>query len=733
MFRRALLATAMAFGLSLGATLPAQSQFVPDQSVAQSLDANGLPILLRAEEISQDQDLGIIVARGGVEIAHGDRILLTDTLSYNLNAKTVTASGNVQILEPTGEVIFADYVELSEDMRDGTIENLRILLADNARIAAAGGRRTDGNRTEMARAVYSPCEVCEDNPERAPLWQVRADRVIHDQTERQVEYYDAFLEIYGLPVAYAPYFTHPDPTVKRQTGFLAPSFGSTSNTGWYLRTPFFWNIGPDRDLTLDPILTKDQGVFYSAEYRQAFDTGQFDIGGSFTITDHEVGSPDVIETRTDEFRGHIATEGEFYLDETWRWGWDVNRTTDQTYLRKFNFWETPKDTLVSNLYAEGFRGRNYTSVEAYSFQDLRLGQRPNTPQIFPFVNYNGLGEADSFGGRWSLDANARGLTGGENGDSYRMSVEAGYRKEFIANFGLATTFTTSLRGDLYHVDQANATVAGVSNVEDGVAGRIVPRVGMEARYPMARYSVGGRQIIEPIVAVHLSPNGGNPDDIPNDDSSVFETDDINILAANRTNGLDRVETGQKAVAGINMTHIDDDGGRLSFFLGHSYRLRPDNNLKRSTGIENDRSDWVGRIDINPNEYISAFYRFNFQADEFIANRNELNFSVGGDGFRISSNYTFVRDSLDPSATAIEELSLSVNNQFNDYWSTSLTTLQDLSEGGGSLSHSAGLTYEDECFIFAGRYLRTYTQSVDVSQEDSFLFKLTFKTLGEVDF
>lgn len=702
-------------------------------AVAQSFDQNGLPVLLRAEEVSHDQELGVIVARGDVEIAHGDRILLADTLSYNQNAKTVTASGNIRILEPTGEVIFADYVELSEDMRDGTIENLRILLADNARIAAAGGRRSNGNVTEMAKAVYSPCEVCKDDPTRAPLWQVKAERVVHDQSAQQVDYYDAVLEMYGVPVAYSPYFTHPDPTVKRRTGFLAPSFGTKSNTGWFLRTPFFWNIAPDKDATLDPILTGDQGVIYSGEYREAFDTGFMQASGSFTIADEEIGSPNLERVEEDVFRGHVFTDGEFHVDETWRWGWDINRSTDQSYLRKFSFWETPGNSMTSELYTEGFRGRNYSAARAYSFQNLRHGQRSDTPLILPLLNYNGLGEADSFGGRWSLDANFRGLTDGDDADSQRVSMQAGYRREFISDIGLVTTVSGSLRGDVYNVDQTGQTDDSGRQVDDGMTGRVIPRVSAETRYPIARYSVGGRQVIEPIIALHAAPNGGNNEDIPNDDSIVFETDDINVLSANRTNGLDRVETGQKIVAGMNLAHYADDGGRLAFFLGQSYRLRPDNDLKLDTGIENERSDWVGRLEISPNEYFSAFYRFNFQADDMLANRNELTLSAGGSGFRVDANYTFVRDNLDPAATAIEELSLSINNQFNDYWSTQLATLQDLQEGGGSLSHTAGLIYEDECFIFSGRYIRTFTRSVDVEQEDSLLFRLTFKTLGEVEF
>lgn len=713
---------------------PAMAQGVDDeQRIAQTFGPDGLPILLRADEISQDQELGVVVARGNVEVARGDRVLLADTLSYNRNAKTVTASGNIRMLEPSGEVIFADYIELSEDLLEGTIENLRILLADNARIAAAGGRRSDGNRTEMARAVYSPCLVCKDDPTAAPLWQVKANRVVHDQEAKQVDYYDAVLEFYGVPVAYTPYFTHPDPTVDRQTGFLAPSFGSTTNSGIFARTPFFWAIGDDRDATLDPILTQEQGIIYSGEYRQAFDTGYFDISGSLAIADEEVIEGGIQRTKEDQTRGHVFTAGEFHADPTWRWGWDINRSTDRSYLQKLSFWEDPGNSMTSTVYAEGFRGRNYASAEAFSYQDLRPGDRSDTPLILPLLNYNGLGEADSFGGRWSLDANARALTDDDNSDSQRLSVTAGYGREFVSSFGLLTNIHGSLRGDIYHVDQFRRSDGDGQTMDDGVTGRLVPRIGIVNRYPFARYSVHGRQVVEPIVAAFASPSGGNPEEIPNDDSSIFETDDINILAADRSNGLDRTETGQKAVAGLKLAHFGDDGERLSLFVGQAYRFDEDHELRQSLGIEKDRSDWVGRLRLQPNEHFQLFYRFNLEDNEFQANRNELDLIAGGKGLQFTSRYTFVRDTLDPTSTGTEELSLGISSQFDQYWTGSLSTLQDLEDDGGSLAHRAQLRYEDECFIFQGRYLRSYTRSVDVSEEDSIFFNLTFKTLGEVNF
>lgn len=700
---------------------------------AETVDKNGLPILLRADQVTQDQDLGIIVARGSVEIAHDNQILLADTLSYNQKAKTVTASGNVQILQQSGEVFFADYVELTEDLKDGTIENLRILMADNARIAAAGGRRTNGDVTEMAKGVYSPCKVCKDDPSRAPLWQVKADTVVHSQEDKQIEYFDARLEVYGVPVAYTPYFTHPDPTVKRKTGFLIPSYGTKTTTGTFVRAPFFWNIGPDQDLTFDPIFTRFQTAFYAGEYRRAMDSGAFNVSGSFTFDDREVGATEVERVEENAFRGHIFSSGRFDLDETWRAGWDVNRATDKTYLRRYGFWNDPGNSMISKAYAEGFRGRNYMSAEAMTFQDLRLGERSSPPVVLPILNYAGLGEADSYGGRWSFNANVRSIRDSDDADSHRVSLDSGYRKEFISPIGIVTTATADLRSDLYYVKQTSQFDSSGRPTEDGFVGRIVPQVGLESRYPFVRYSQGGRQVIEPVAALYAAPNGGNDSSIPTEESAVFETDDINILSQNRINGLDRMETGQRAVAGINVADYSDDGGVISAFVGQSYRFRDDYDLKLDTGLENGKSDIVGRILISPNQYFNTQYRFNIEPKDFQTNRSEFYIRAGGAGLNVASSYTFVRSNIDSADIAVEQLTLHVGTQINDFWRANASTSRDLREGGGPLSHRLNIAYEDECFIFDSIFTRDYTTSVDLEKQNTMLFRLTFKTLAEVEY
>ena len=228
-----------------------------------------LPVLFKADQLRHERKLDIVVARGNVEITQGDRILRANTVTYNQKTDILTATGNVILLEPNGDVIFAEFAELSGDIKDGIVQNIRILMSDDARVAAVGGRRIDGNVMEMRKVVYSPCRKCL-GLNGTPIWQLKARKVIHNQTDKIIEYQDAFMEFAGIPVFYTPYLSHPDPTIKRRSGFLTPRYGADTELGTMAEIPYYFNIAPDKDATLRPIVTSDEGVVIAGEYRQRF-------------------------------------------------------------------------------------------------------------------------------------------------------------------------------------------------------------------------------------------------------------------------------------------------------------------------------------------------------------------------------------------------------------------------------------------------------------------------------
>src|SRR5262249_49246469 len=167
-------------------------------------------------------------------------------------------------------------MELRDGMNEGFAKNVRMLLADRSRLAANTARRTNGNRTELKRGVYSPCDLCRTDPSAPPAWQLKAREIDHDRELQLIEFRDAVMEIDGWRGFYSPYSSPPAPSVKRAGGFLPPSAGISGNLGAHVTIPYFWALGPDKDLTLAPRFTTQAGPVGAAEYRQRFGNGELD-------------------------------------------------------------------------------------------------------------------------------------------------------------------------------------------------------------------------------------------------------------------------------------------------------------------------------------------------------------------------------------------------------------------------------------------------------------------------
>lgn len=720
--RRLAVVLSLLAALLAATAAPSLAQTAAPESAQPGVPEDG-PVLFRADRVNHDRELGIVVATGNVEMTHGDRMLLADTVSYNQRRNLVTATGNVSLLEPTGEVLFADHVELTDDFRDGIIENLRVLMTDDARIAAVGGRRTGGNITEMRNAVYSPCRTCAGRTTGTPLWQIKAVRVVHNQKEQIVEYNDAFMEFFGVPVAYTPYLSHPDPTVKRKTGFLAPSYGGNSELGVSLQVPYYLNIAPDKDATLRPTITSNEGLVMAGEYRQRFTDGTLKLDASGTY-----GSKSGNE---DGFRGHFYGDTDFDLNNTWRTGAQVRLTSDDTYLQRYGIDST--DVMENRAFVEGFRGRSYAQVEAYHWRGLRQRDDPSTtPIVAPLANFNYLGEPGEGGGRWEMDANMLVLTRTGGTDSRRLSLTSGWRLPHVARSGEVYSLWATLQSDAYLVDDVQESGKAAGDTSSGLTGRLFPRIGMDWRYPFASHSARYTQVIEPVVGVALSPNGGNPDDIPNEDSRDFEFDDTNLLSANRFTGLDRVEGGQRLYYGMRFGVYGAAGGASSVFVGQSYRPRVDDTFAEGTGLADHFSDIVGSVQIKPRSFVDIDYRFRLDKDDLTPRRNEVQFSLGPPALRITGNYLFVdQGTTDEEFGTRSEISGMISSQITPDWRFAMFTRRDLEEDS-TLSHGFQLTYLCDCFTAHLSFVRTFTQDRDVRPSDTLLLRLVFKNLGEVE-
>lgn len=689
------------------------------------------PVLVTADQLQYDQDLGLVIARGHVELSQNDDVLLADTVTYNQRTDTVTASGHVSMTEPGGNVAFADFMELHNGFRDGFIRDIRMLLFDGSRLAGNTARRVAGIRTEVRRAVYSPCQLCAANPTSPPVWEIKAARAVDDKKLKIIEYHDVTMEIKGFPVLYAPYFSMPDPSVKRASGFLPPVIGNDSSNGFRFGLPYYFVLGRDKDATFRPIFTTAGGIVLDSQYRQRFGNGLLDTNQSLTFGSKRINPREPGVRINSPVRGHIMADGVWDLSPSWRAGLNGTATTDQTYLQRYHFLYTT-NYLTDHVYAENFGPASYGNISGYAFQNLNPNHSiADEPFVLPAATYTLTTAPDALGGRWQLTGDVLNLTKRQTLDERRVSLAADWRLPFAGPLGDRYQFSVRLRGDGYDSNFRPAYgifTQPVSRAE----GRVFPQVALKWNYPWIDNFGSVSALVEPIVAAFAAPVGGNPRSIPNEDSQSFEFDDTDLFVANRFPGYDRVDGGQRVDYGVHAGLFNPIAGSTQILVGESYRLQSESQFPAGTGLDHRRSDIVGHVTVAPNGYFNFFYRARLDSRDLAMRRQEIGAHVGETNLNGTISYISTsRIPGLPSVTPARQISVGVNFALTDKWSGEITQTQNLGNGATSINSALHITYRDDCLAVTGTLARSGISIGDVRPGTSFVLTFVFRNLGDV--
>jgi LPS-assembly protein len=703
-------------------------------------------IRMIADEVGHDENLGIFVARGNVEILREDKIVKADVVTYNERTKRITASGNVQLLEPDGDTQFATYADVTDDVKEGILYDFRMLMKDNARLAANRAYRVDQDTKEILRkGVYTPCAPCAEDPSRAPLWQIKAYSAIRDKVEKTITYHDAWLEMFGVPVLYTPWFRHPDFDVDRQSGLLTPELHYSSENGLQVSVPYFYVISPDKDVTFTPIarfggdLQDHPGGVLDIEYRQRIVDGRFRLEGSGTVEDRETNASnqdDRVEL-TNEFRGHIEGDGQFDLDENWRAGYDFKATTDKKYLKRWHLGS--RDILTDTAYAEGFFGRSYAEARGYAFQSTDRGQQTDQlPIVAPILDYQFASEPGAAGAYWGMDANFMNLRRLDGREVVRIAANPYWTLPYTSSIGDVYRLTLEMPTTIHkahHVDPNSDDRDPPADVDDfdGTVFRVLPKASFDWSYPLVRPSETFTQVIEPMFQVVASPDSGNTGEIPNEDSRAFELDDTNLFLPDRFVGLDRKDTGSRMTYGTNWSAYLPYGSYINAFVGQSFQFEHDDNdeFRTGTGIDDDLTDVVGRLQFRPIGGLDLSYRYRFDVADATFQRHEARASYGNEYFSLSGSYAFIAADGVEFADR-EQLSGYASANLSDYWSVNASSAYDLEESR-LLSVGGGFRYLDECFDL--NIAATYVpagETEDTEGDFNATVTLTFRNLGGLD-
>lgn len=692
----------------------------PEQKKAASKSTGVEPgnVLLQADEAIYNTHTNVVTARGHVEIANNERVMLADSVSYDQNSGVVTAEGHVSMLETNGNVAFGNKVTLSKDMAEGVVEGFAALIGPNGRFVAVSAERREGRYLIGHRAVFTPCKVCAKDP--TPLWQVKAYRIIHDNVKKQIAYEDATIEFMGVPVMYTPYFSQPDPTVKHKSGLLLPDIGSSRRLGSFAHIPVYIALSDSRDFTISPLFTTSAGTVVEGEYRERWGVGGMWLQGSLGYNSN---APD----GSGPWESHLFGSGRVPITDTWRAGYDVELTSNDTYLKRYDI--SDKDRLISDLFFEGINGRSRAAITGYFFQGLRTTDEPGQiPIVLPLIEYTYIPEHKLFGGQFRFDTNLLSIFRTEGEKDQRASAAASWRLPFITGDGQLITFEAMGRGDVYRTQDALRTDPSALKNSTTIV-RALTLASLEWRWPFVSTTASGNMsyVIEPIVQLIAAPYGGNPRGIPDEDSASFEFDTTDLFNINKFPGLDRWEDGPRAMAGARWSAVFPSGV-IETTLGEEFRLKDNGHFSPDSGLGGTRSDIVGRIKVDFSPYIDLTHQIRI---------NQQNGSIESDQLDLKAKYdrsfidlTYLSLPAEDLGTGIpqsrKEINLSASLSFYENWFIFASAIRDL-EQSAMRDARLGLTYQDECFQFSLGFRRQFTVDRDLRPSSSVIFQIGLLT------
>lgn len=689
------------------------------------------PVTFTADSLQYDRNTGVVTASGHVEAWQNGHELIADKVTYDRNTDVMAASGHVVLIQPDGQVLFSDYAELTQGMKEGVLKGMSARLAQNGQLAANGARRTEGKLNELSRAVYSTCNVCAKHPNRPPLWQLRAVSAVQDTQHQRIEYKDAELEIYGIPVMYMPYFWNVDPSARRGSGILIPTIGHSTHIGQFLSVPYYWVLDDQSDAIITPTLTTESGPQLDLKYRRRFNDGKLSIDTS--LADDQ------------GFAGHIFANGTFDYNDTWRYGFSLNRATSDTYLRDFRIAQAGSDILTSQIYAEGFGDGSYARLDARAYQGLTSSiDDAKLPFVLPRYEYSYVGQPDAWGGRLSIDTMDFNVLRSIGTNTQRASLSVNWERPFTGPVGDLWKFIFHMDAAAY-MDQKLNEQPNYSTLTSNNTARAEPEVALNVRWPLWRDAGSwGSQLIEPIAQIIVGPNtgGGQNELYPNEDSLDLQFTDANLFALNRYPGIDRLEGGVRAALAMHGAWYMG-GTTLDGLIGQSYRTHKDDTFPVGSGLEDRVSDIVGRVTFIPASWFDITARGRFSHKDWSPQFGDIIASAGVPALRVNAGYIYTR--TDPYFlydtppgtvptdffTPRNEITLGAATQYGP-WKLSGFARRDLARNE-MVGVGASASYENECLIAAMNFYRRFTSLDGDNGSTTVLFQLTFKTVGTFGF
>ena len=577
----------------------------------------------------------------------------------------------------------------------------------NDPILKGKGATSDENKTKIYKVAFTTCNT---ENKKCPGWELQSEEFVHDKKNKVFEYKNSWLKVFDKKILYFPFFSHPDPSVERKTGFLPPVYGNSNNFGSWVNIPYFKVINEDKDMTFNPRIYADDKFILQSEYRQAFEK-------SSLISDFSLNN-DGKNTNT-----HIYAKLDGKLNSKTKFDFKFQDVSNDDYLKIHNLSNssplidnesllTTKLNIEKNIDANTNLDTNFTVYEDLSKKDSDRFQYilPNftyTKNIIIPENYNGNFKFISNGFQKNYDTNK-------------------YESLLINDFLFESNNIISQSGTLSNYDilikNFNSYAENSSSYTEKEDYEIFGSLLLKTSMPLKKVNENSINYLKPIMAFRYSPN--NTKNISNKDVRL---DYNNIFSQNRIGTNEIVEGGKSLSMGLEYEKRNALNRKIiGFNIANSISDKKNDNLPTKSKLNKTRTDFVGSLSYYPNSILNFDYNFSYDENLNGSNYDSISTSINVNNFITNFKFTSVDGELGNNEIISNVTSVKLNEENFLKFNTSKDLKNNFTE-----YYNLIYSYETDCLIASAEFNKKFYKDGSLVPDKSLLFTIRFIPFAEL--
>jgi len=687
-----------------------------------------------------------------------------DDFFYDLNIKKIKAINNVKYKEKQGNIFLFSEFEYFENSNKGFGKNLKGLLTDKSsfesRFAEIDNNlgiitiKTDTKKINLFNKFkslfnnnenrYTTCENFGDKKnikEQCPDWSLSTYQTTQDSKKKMVYHEHAVLKIKNIPVFYTPYFSHPDPTVKRKSGLLPASTKNFSNLGRTFKVPYFWAINDNSDLTFTPIFYQDENSIYLTEYRKQDPNYKMHLDTSYSKGYQKLNKTSdngQLINRTGGSRNHFflninSNYNNLILDHD-----DIEikiqRVSQKNYLNvnqiNTDLIKQDLSNLQNSIIINSYRNNEKLKIYSSVYENLNV-DNPSTKYQYkiPYIEYTNF--LKKFGHNLSLSSlfEANNYNGDTKKIIQRNTLELNSQQKILKKLGLSNIFK-------YKISNTNNYNEKVENSKPNLNNDLNATIAMDTSIPLIKYSNNIEQTLSPKIFTKYTSGSMNNQSTQN---KILAYNDI--YSIDRLNNIEKPETGASAGYGVDYTLNKKSYNNANyltskFSIGQVLTDVDKNKMPSNSSLNKKSSNFVGNFNFLLNKAIYENQLTN-KTDKFSI---DYNFNISKDLNKIlqndiSLNYSNKKNSLTASYYELNEIGNNhyVDAKYQRFFQNNLNLMLGLRKNlelNYSESNFIEVNYESDCLKVGLNLSKQFYENDDIQKSNNLTFFIMLKPFGQ---